>query len=96
MVNAFEAGAQKVTIEVKLSSARILFVVADDGPGLPERLDLFKPFVTTKTNGTGLGLVHVKAFVDRNRGSIRVQSKPGSGTSFTLEFSKQYIMNEVL
>ncbi len=96
MVNAFEAGAQKVTIEVKLSSARILFVVTDDGPGLPERLDLFKPFVTTKTNGTGLGLVHVKAFVDRNRGNIRVQSKLGSGTSFTLEFSKQYIMNEVL
>ncbi|MBN8555918.1 MAG: hypothetical protein J0L93_10775 [Deltaproteobacteria bacterium] len=98
VVNAFEASASLVRIVVDIRSDGLKIQVADNGQGLPEKIDLFKPFVTTKINGTGLGLAHVKSFVDKNGGQIRVQTKRGSeesrGTSFVLEFSKAFVMNE--
>ncbi|MDB5036615.1 MAG: hypothetical protein JWQ35_143 [Bacteriovoracaceae bacterium] len=96
VVNAFEAGSTWVGIEVHFSSKEFSLIVKDRGPGLHEKIDLFKPFVTTKSHGTGLGLAHVKAFMDRSSGQIKVQSKRGEGTTFVLEFSKQFVMNDSL
>ncbi|MDR3669988.1 MAG: ATP-binding protein [Holophaga sp.] len=62
--------------------------VADNGPGLPpEVLDhLFEFFVTTKGEGegTGLGLATVKALVDGDHGTVRVDSSPQRGCRFIL------------
>jgi signal transduction histidine kinase len=58
--------------------------VADDGPGLPEDLDVFQLFVTTKAKGTGLGLPIAQQIVDEHGGEIEVESRPGSGTSFAV------------
>jgi two-component system nitrogen regulation sensor histidine kinase GlnL len=57
------------------------FCVKDDGPGVPEDLlpHLFEPFVTTKTNGTGLGLALVAKIVGDHGGVVEVDS--GSGTT---------------
>ena len=59
----------------------------DNGPGIaPEHLErLFEPFFTTKPSGTGLGLATVRNLILQNRGSIRVESRLGAGTSFHLE-----------
>jgi two-component sensor histidine kinase len=94
VINAFEAESRQVKIEVDWTLSGLSLSVADDGIGLPEKIDLYKPFVTTKPNGTGLGLAHVKSFVDKSQGQIRVQSKRGEGTNFVLEFSKTFVMNE--
>jgi signal transduction histidine kinase len=94
VVNAFEAGSSWVGIEIHFSPEDFSLVVRDRGPGLLEKVDLFKPFVTTKSHGTGLGLAHVKAFMDRNSGQIKVISKRGEGTIFTLDFPKQFVLNE--
>ena len=94
VVNAFEAGSSEVVLRIKLAHASLSIEVIDNGPGLPEKIDLFKPFVTTKPNGTGLGLAQVKSFVDRNDGSLHVKSNGGQGTTFTLEFSRQFVLNE--
>jgi signal transduction histidine kinase len=50
--------------------------VADDGPGLDEKvmLKLFQPFVTTKKTGVGLGLSIVKRIVDAHGGRFEVES----------------------
>ncbi|PIR22667.1 MAG: hypothetical protein COV44_06750 [Deltaproteobacteria bacterium CG11_big_fil_rev_8_21_14_0_20_45_16] len=93
VINAFEAGSDWVGIEIYARSRQHLrIVVKDHGPGIPKELDLFKPFVTTKANGTGLGLSHVKAFVDRHSGRIQVSSRSQKGTSFVMEFSPEFVL----
>jgi signal transduction histidine kinase len=55
--------------------------VTDDGSGIPDEVKsrMFDPFFTTKPvgKGTGLGLDIVRRLVDRNDGSIEVESEPG-------------------
>jgi two-component system nitrogen regulation sensor histidine kinase GlnL len=63
-----------------------LFVaVRDNGPGIPEdiRPHLFEPFVTSKSNGSGLGLALVAKIVGDHGGLIEVNSRPGR-TEFRL------------
>ncbi len=61
--------------------------VADNGPGIPERLcgSVFEEMFTTKgSNGTGLGLLVVYRVVCAHRGQITVLSEEGAGTVFTI------------
>lgn len=54
------------------------FCVRDNGPGVPEDLTphLFEPFVTTKANGTGLGLALVAKIIRDHGGVIECESQP--------------------
>jgi len=54
------------------------FCVRDNGPGVPEELlpHLFDPFVTTKSNGTGLGLALVAKIIRDHGGVIECESQP--------------------
>jgi signal transduction histidine kinase len=91
VINAFEAGAQEVRIVVEdQPGASLRILVSDNGPGIPTHLELFKPFVTTKPTGTGLGLSQVKGFVDRHEGRIEVFRSKGPGASFLMEFGAEY------
>lgn len=64
--------------------------ITDNGMGIPrEKINqIFNPFFTTKApgKGTGLGLFIVKQVVERNKGTIEVESIDGEGTSFVLRF----------
>jgi len=61
--------------------------VQDNGPGIPEdlRANLFEPFVTTKINGSGLGLAFVAKTMADHGGVIEVDGNPGR-TIFRLTF----------
>lgn len=61
------------------SGAPIEVRVIDNGPGVPASLrdHLFQPFVTTKSNGTGLGLALVTKLVTAHGGLIDFESEPG-------------------
>ncbi len=54
------------------------FCVRDNGPGVPEEIQshMFDPFVTTKTNGTGLGLALVAKIIGDHGGVIECDSQP--------------------
>jgi len=56
------------------------FSVSDNGPGIPEDLQahIFDPFVTSKTNGSGLGLALVAKIVGDHGGVVECKSQPGS------------------
>ncbi len=60
--------------------------ITDTGSGIESNniARIFDPFFTTKTNGTGLGLPMVKRTVNAHRGIVIVESKKGTGTTFSI------------
>lgn len=66
--------------------ARAVVEIADNGPGMPPEVQdrLFEPFVSTKADGTGLGLYHVGRQVREIGGEIICRSSPSEGTRFTI------------
>ncbi len=90
LVNAAQAIPDRgtVTVRTRAEGAQVLVSVTDTGAGIPaERLSkIFDPFFTTKAvgKGTGLGL-HIAANIVRTHGGeIRVESRVGVGTTFTM------------
>lgn len=80
--NAAQAqGDGKAPVEVSVSTKdrKLYFAVRDHGPGLPEGLELFTPFITTKTAGTGLGLALCRQVVRAHGGRISLTNHPGGG-----------------
>lgn len=86
---SMQRGGQLV-IDGKLEAANRQVVVRfeDTGEGIPPELidHIFDPFVTTKSNGSGLGLFVSYGIIQAHNGSIRVESKVGRGTTFYLSF----------
>lgn len=62
------------------------FSVSDNGKGIPEeiRAHIFEPFVTTRINGSGLGLALVAKTIGRHGGIIECDSVEGQGTTFKI------------
>jgi nitrogen-specific signal transduction histidine kinase/ActR/RegA family two-component response regulator len=77
---------------VNIADARpgdyILIKVADTGTGIPLEIQsrIFEPFFSTKdeSRGTGLGLATVHGLVKQQGGWLELQSKPGSGSTFSI------------
>jgi two-component system NtrC family sensor kinase len=86
ILNAIQSMDKPGTIRVTLEQDDDLAVisVADEGKGIaPENLSqIFRPFFTTKGQGTGLGLSLARRMVESHGGSITVSSEVGSGTQF--------------
>ena len=94
----YEAGLDKeadsnyeptVSISTKKLDGNIEIMVSDNGNGIPQKVldKIFQPFFTTKPpgQGTGLGLSLAYDIVKAHGGELKVETKEGSGTSFTIE-----------
>lgn len=71
-------------------TAPLELVVSDSGPGVPEDLfqDLFRPFHTTKAQGTGLGLALCRKIVREHGGSIDVSRSTLGGARFAISLPR--------
>lgn len=78
-------GIIRVIVERESTFLRLSFV--DNGIGISkeERKNLFVPYFTTKSTGTGLGLAMVKQIVENHGGVIYVESEKGQGARFIIE-----------
>ena len=102
-LNAKDAMAGGGTLRIQTSNGNNVQVnVSDTGSGIaPENLNrIYDPFFTTKTapregqsRGTGLGLSVTYGIIQEHAGQIRVDSVPGQGTVFYLEFPLRKAVN---
>jgi signal transduction histidine kinase len=96
IMNAFDAlqevaDSRQLTlmVEVERTGGRVRLRVTDNANGIPTdiRSRIFEPFFTTKPQtGTGLGLGMVQKLVALHEGTIEVETKVGTGTTFTVFF----------
>lgn len=80
--------AKKLTLHARCGVCdTVELCVIDNGPGIAEDIkdDLFKPFFTTRNDGTGLGLAVVQAVARAHGGSVRVESIPEQGSEFIMQ-----------
>ena len=90
-LNAIESmdesgGNLTVTLAADNPARQVTILIADTGSGIREQ-DLghiFDPYFTTKAAGTGLGLAIAQKIIEGHGGTIRLDSKPGSGTTVTI------------
>jgi nitrogen fixation/metabolism regulation signal transduction histidine kinase len=80
-----ESGEIQLTAEINERGRAVLKVI-DNGCGIAEEVldKVFVPFFTTKQEGSGIGLSISQSIIRAHGGSIWVQSKPNTGTIFTL------------
>lgn len=83
-VEAMGRGGGTLTLGARGEQGGVLVSVADTGPGVPDGIDVFEPFATTKADGTGLGLSVARQIVASHGGELRYESTPGCGTTFMI------------
>ncbi len=79
IATAYSPGVKMARPGQQSESLPLVIAVTDNGPGIPETLirDIFDPFVSSKVNGTGLGLSLVSKFVADHGGVVECDSRPG-------------------
>jgi signal transduction histidine kinase len=87
-IEAMPSGGEVTTLVLPGKTARV--EIRDSGNGIdPSMVEkIWRPFFTTKTRGTGLGLPLVKKIVDAHGGRIWCESEPSRSTSFFVEIPR--------
>lgn len=84
--NAYESmeNEGQISICTYLRKDKVQIDISDSGKGLPPEMmdNIFKPFVTNKQNGTGLGLTITKQVIEAHNGDISCSSKSSTGCTF--------------
>lgn len=90
VLNGLQAmeGKKKGLLEItaRRQGDHCVIAIKDEGCGIPEHAlaRVLEPFFTTKPYGTGLGLAICASLVERNQGTMTIESDPGSGTTVIL------------
>ena len=86
-IQSFPTGEGTVQVAVSHPNGKVMTAITDTGCGIrPDILrNLFRPFQTTKKEGTGIGLCHTRSIVEVHGGQIRIESRANSGTKVEIE-----------
>lgn len=86
--NVFEAMHESGTTDIHVfyEEPWMSIAVIDHGGGLDPALadTIFQPFITSKTGGSGLGLVITRQIIESHHGTLTCDSRPGDGCTFTI------------
>jgi len=99
LTNASDALLKTEDPEIKISTSkaddRIIIRIKDNGQGIPDdqKQHLFQPFSTTKSHGTGLGLVIVKKMMFKMDGTVEIESEEHAGTIVSLNLPAVRVQN---
>ncbi len=89
-IEAIDEGPGTITVRAQIPDAETVSIsVEDSGPGLPDGLDVFALFETTKVHGSGLGLPIARQILDAHGGGIEFANCDPHGTKFILELPRR-------
>ncbi|HSR88108.1 MAG TPA: ATP-binding protein [Pontiella sp.] len=85
-------------VETHLSDRFVSVIIEDNGPGIdPAKLGaIYEPYHTTKTEGTGLGMMIVQRIMRDHGGEIEINSEQGRGTRLVLRFPREDVRMNLL
>ena len=88
------ASKKVISISNSINNTDVIVSVSDRGTGIneAEKEKLFKPFITTKQEGTGIGLVICRSIVEDHNGNIWAENVPDGGAKFS--FSLKVLKDE--
>ena len=83
IIHGYKGEIHKIRMKCRRKENTIYLDIEDDGVGIPDIAKAMEPLYTTCTTGerSGLGFAVMEAFMDK----VKVRSRPGHGTSVTLE-----------
>ena len=92
-IQATEAGGS-ISVDFEEDDDSVSVTVSDTGKGIPPETlsNIFRPFFTTKGEGTGLGLSLAKRIIEDHAGRIEVSSSLGKGSRFTVVLPKARVL----
>lgn len=89
-----EGGTLCISINEGTDDKLIYIQIKDTGPGIKPEMEnlIFRPFFTTKANGTGIGLALVQSIIGRHNGILSFEPGYGSGAVFKIGLPRQMLV----
>ena len=88
------ASDKEITVSSSINNSEVIVSVCDKGPGINESMkdNLFKPFITSKKDGIGIGLTICRSIIEDHDGKIWAENMPEGGAKFS--FSLKILKDE--
>lgn len=98
LLNALEAlenfniKPQRIFLKTEVSGDDVIISVKDNGPGIPDNLkvEIFKPFFTTKKTGLGIGLAICRSIIEDHKGKLIFENIKPNGSVFKFNLKLYY------
>ena len=98
LINALQAmtsddatHGNELLVRMEQDNNEVRLHIIDNGPGIPENMreEIFRPYVSSKPGGSGLGLPTTRRIIGEHGGHLDVHSEPGRGSDFTIHIPNE-------